>query len=151
MANGSHQTLKVSLFVLANQTAPLLSALHQHIQQDHMLYEIVQYSSTLVQNANTSIRKVGPRFQPKLCILLQELGKATYILGIIGLAVNCASTVIAVLCAIRALCGRLGRGFICFSIPFRSALIHCFAPGLAVLSLKNNLLYLRTICTGHWL
>ncbi len=50
---------------------------------------------------------------------LQSLGQATYILGIVGLVMNCLSALLAAICCIRALCGRIGKGFVCLSIPFR--------------------------------
>ena len=55
-------------------------------------------------------------------ICMQELANGCYILGIIALVMNALSFLFAVFFGIRCLCGRVGRGFICFSIPFRSVL-----------------------------
>lgn len=63
------------------------------------------------------------RMSPGARTSLKELGQATYILGIVGLVMNCISALLAAICCIRALCGRIGRGFICLSIPFSILLI----------------------------
>ena len=50
---------------------------------------------------------------------------------------NCLSTLFAALCCIRALCGRVGRGFICFSIPFRYKLSHIQAGRFSLIHILN--------------
>ena len=50
---------------------------------------------------------------------MQTLDKATYILGIVAMAMQSLSVVLAAFFALRSLCGRVGRGFICFGVIYR--------------------------------
>ena len=50
---------------------------------------------------------------------MQTLDNATYILGIVAMAMQSLSVVMAAFFALRSLCGRVGRGFICIGVIYR--------------------------------